>query len=80
VKQFSQTAKDLKPGIYEHYEGRRYRVYGVAWHSETLEEVVVYQLIDDKSHYWVRPLDIFLEEVEIDGRKVPRFVRVDEKD
>ncbi len=58
-----------------------YRVIGIAKHSETLEEVVVYQALykNPKSKLWVRPLTMFLEKVEINGRKVPRFKFIEKK-
>ena len=59
---------ELPLGIYEHYKGRRYRVMGVAKHSETLEKHVVYQHVDERD-IWVRPLSMFLESVN----GVPRF-------
>lgn len=65
----------LKPGIYQHFKGGKYRVLGVAKHSETLEDLVVYEALYDnpRSKLWVRPLAMFLEEVERDGIKQPRF-------
>lgn len=65
----------FKPGIYQHYKGNKYLAIGVAKHSETLEELVCYiTLYDNKEgKIWVRPLSMFLEEVEIDGVKKPRF-------
>jgi len=63
----------LKLGEYEHYKGKRYRVIGVAQHSETFEELVVYQKLYDDKALWVRPLAMFTEEVEINGKKMPRF-------
>lgn len=65
----------MRSGIYKHYKGKLYRVLGVAKHSETLEELVVYEaLYENKtSKLWVRPLAMFCEEVEIDGKKLPRF-------
>ncbi|MBI4138961.1 DUF1653 domain-containing protein [Candidatus Uhrbacteria bacterium] len=62
-----------KPGEYEHYKGKRYRVLGVAKHSETFEELVVYQKLYDDFDWRVRPLGMFIEEVELDGKRVPRF-------
>ncbi len=53
-----------------------YEVLGVARHSETLEELVVYRAQKDGS-LWVRPLVMFLESVEVDGRAVPRFERIE---
>ncbi|MFH1193837.1 MAG: DUF1653 domain-containing protein [bacterium] len=70
--ELSEAAKNLKPGIYEHFKGGRYEVIGVARHSETLEEVVLYKHLDD-GELWVRPVVMFLEEVERNGKKVPRF-------
>ncbi len=64
----------LKLGIYRHYKGGEYRVIGVAKHSETLEDMVIYEHLDDSADKtWVRPLKMFLETIEVDGKKVPRF-------
>jgi len=67
----------VKPGIYRHYKGNLYRVMGVGRHSETLEEFVVYIALYDgefgKNSIWIRPLSMFLEDVEVDGKKMPRF-------
>jgi hypothetical protein len=63
----------LKLGKYKHYKGKEYEVIGVAKHSETLEEVVAYRALYGSHDLWVRPLKMFLEDVEINGRKVPRF-------
>lgn len=64
-----------KPGIYEHYKGNHYRVIGVAKHSETLEDLVIYEALYDNevSKLWVRPKEMFLGTVEVDGEYVPRF-------
>jgi hypothetical protein len=64
---------EIKPGIYKHFKGNRYKVLGVAKHSETLEDMVVYQALYGEKGLWVRPLKMFLELVEINGQKVPRF-------
>lgn len=65
----------LKPGKYKHYKGKLYSVEGIARHSETLEEMVVYKALylPEGENLWVRPLIMFLEEVEVDGNKIPRF-------
>ena len=63
----------LKKGIYEHYKGKRYEVLGVGKHSETLEEMVVYQALYGDKDIWVRPLKMFKEKVKINGKLVPRF-------
>jgi len=66
----------LQPGLYRHYKGPEYRVYGVARHSESEEEVVFYQALYGEFGLWVRPLSMFLESVEVDGERVPRFALV----
>lgn len=64
----------IKPGIYRHYKGKEYRVIGEAKHSETMEDLVLYEpLYKSISQYWVRPTKMFLEEIELDGKKVTRF-------
>lgn len=64
--------------VYEHYKGKKYKIIGIATHTETLEECVVYQALyyDEKfgNHaVWVRPLTMFTESVIIDGVQKPRF-------
>ncbi len=66
----------IQPGLYEHYKGPQYRVFAVARHSETEEEVVFYQALYGDYGFWVRPLSMFLESVEVDGEQVPRFALV----
>ncbi len=68
----------IAPGKYRHFKGNYYRVIGVAKHSETLEEMVVYQALYGESGLWVRPAAMWNEIVERDGYCGPRFVRVDE--
>jgi hypothetical protein len=69
--------EDIQKGVYEHYKnGKRYEVLDVALHSETLEEMVIYRALYDENLVWVRPRAMFFEEVEIEGRKVPRFAYV----
>ena len=66
----------MKLGKYQHSKtGNYYRVIGVARHSETLEEYVVYEALynNPKSKLWVRPIKMFLEKVTLKGKKVPRF-------
>ena len=67
--------KDIKLGMYEHYKGKKYKLIGVAKHSETLEDLVVYecQYENKVSKLWVRPLSLFTEKVELNGEFVPRF-------
>ena len=63
----------ITPGRYRHYKGKEYTVLGVARHSETLEELVVYQQEYGDRGLWVRPAAMFAEMVEISDRSVPRF-------
>ncbi|MDX1295112.1 MAG: DUF1653 domain-containing protein [Sulfurimonadaceae bacterium] len=63
----------LKPGVYRHYKGPRYEVVGVAKHSETEEQQVVYKPLYGEHGLWVRPLTMFTETVEVDGKQVLRF-------
>ena len=65
----------MQLGVYKHYKGKLYRVLGVAKHSETLEELVVYEALYDnlESKLWVRPKKMFEETIELDGKTVPRF-------
>lgn len=62
-------------GLYEHYKGKPYRVHGIVRHSETLEELVLYETLyeNDLGKMWVRPKAMFLELIEYKGQKVPRF-------
>ena len=64
---------DVQAGRYRHYKGREYTVIGVARHSETEEELVVYRQEYGDHGLWVRPRAMFLETVEVDGQAVPRF-------
>lgn len=66
----------LEPGIYEHFKGQRYEVFGVGRHSETEVELVFYRKLYDDYSFWVRPLLAFTEEVARDGYSGPRFYRV----
>ena len=61
------------PGIYRHYKGKFYEVLGTATHSESAEQLVVYRACYGKRGMWVRPLAMFVESVEVDGRRQPRF-------
>lgn len=68
-------------GIYSHYKNKRYKVTGVARHSETLEEMVVYEALyeNDLGKVWVRPKKMFLEEVTVGDYSGPRFRFTGEK-
>ena len=70
-----RTPEMVEPGCYRHYKGKHYQVIGVARHSETEEEVVVYRCLYGDFSLWVRPVEMFLEEVLVEGRSMPRFAR-----
>lgn len=70
----------LKPGKYKHYKGGEYRVLFVAKGQFSsgdldMQDMVVYESVEpnEVSQYWVRPLSLFLEEVEVGGKMIPRF-------
>lgn len=63
----------LKKGTYQHYKGNYYEVVDLAQHTETLEEMVVYRALHGDHGLWVRPKSMFLEEVEVNHQKIPRF-------
>jgi hypothetical protein len=63
----------VQPGRYRHYKGHEYEVLGVARHSETEEEYVVYRALYGDRGLWIRPTAMFEELVVIEGRHVPRF-------
>ena len=68
----------MKPGRYRHFKGGEYEVYGVAKHSETGEELVVYRTLYGERGLWVRPLTMFEETVEREGKIQPRFIYIGE--
>jgi hypothetical protein len=63
----------ILPGRYRHYKGNDYQVIGIARHSETEEELVVYRKLYGDGSLWVRPLLMFMEDVTVGGLQVPRF-------
>jgi len=67
----------IKPGKYTHYKGNQYEVIETAFHSETLEELVVYRALYGERRLWVRPVAMWNELVEHDGRVIKRFERVE---
>ena len=69
----------IRLGVYRHFKGNYYQVLGVARHSETLEELVVYRALYGERGLWVRPASMWNELVERDGKTVPRFTFVEEE-
>jgi len=73
----SKISFGMETGIYKHSKtGNLYKVHFIAKHSETLEDMVVYEALykNDKSKFWVRPISMFNEIVDVKGQKVPRFI------
>ncbi len=71
---------EIKPGqIWRHYKGKHYKIIVLGKHSETQEELVAYERQEDKKVYF-RPLNLFFNEVEWEGRLISRFVLVSESE
>jgi hypothetical protein len=67
---------DIQKGIYRHYKGNLYEVLMTAQHSETEEWMVVYRALYGEKGTWVRPYDMFIEKVIIEGKEVERFAHI----
>ena len=79
TKDIEKNNRKLKIGKkYRHFKGKEYLVLHIAKHSETLEELVVYQALYGEKGIWVRPLDMFLGQVEVNGMLVNRFEECEE--
>jgi len=77
VDKFVETVPFIEAGTYEHYKGKKYEVVGVGLDSETTKPVVVYTpLYESSVPFFVRPYEMFLEFVEVDGKKVERFKKI----
>ena len=70
--------EDINPGRYRHFKGREYEVLGIARHSETEEELVVYRALYGDFGLWVRPVSMWNETVERDGKTFRRFTYIGE--
>ena len=70
--------ESIKPGRYRHFKGKEYEVLGVARHSETEEELVVYRALYGDFGLWVRPVSMWNETVERDGKSFRRFTYIGE--
>jgi hypothetical protein len=68
--------QEVLPGRYRHYKGGEYQVLLVARHSETEEPLVIYQAMYGEQGYWARPLSMFVEQCQVEGKKVQRFERL----
>ena len=69
----------IRPGIYRHFKGNLYEVIAIEKHSETLEELVVYRALYGEHGVWVRPVSMWNETVERDGKTYQRFTYIEDK-
>lgn len=69
---------EIKIGKYRHFKGNEYEVIGVAKHSETLAEMVVYRALYGDGEIWVRPVEMWNETVERDGKVFKRFEYIED--
>ncbi|MFM9917982.1 DUF1653 domain-containing protein [Lacisediminihabitans sp. H27-G8] len=72
-----EASSPVPTGTYRHYKGNLYEVIGEATHSETEESLVVYRALYGEFGLWVRPREMFLGDVDVDGRSVRRFAPVE---
>jgi hypothetical protein len=70
---------EIKKGKYRHFKGNEYEVIDVAKHSETCEEMVVYRALYGEKQLWVRPVEMFFEQVQKDGKTYQRFTYIEEE-
>ena len=70
--------ESIKPGRYRYFKGKEYEVLGVARHSETEKELVVYRALYGDFGLWVRPVSMWNETVERDGKTFRRFTYIGE--
>lgn len=74
IEKFFYTMQTPRVGdIYKHFKGNQYKIVAIGKHSETEEDCVVYEALYGEHLIWIRPLKMFFEEVEVEGKKVPRF-------
>lgn len=66
----------IKLGYYKHYKGNIYKVLNFGLHTETMEEMVVYQDVADSTKIWIRPASMWNDEVEVDSKKLKRFEEI----
>ena len=77
LKSKRKLSMKLEQGIYRHYKGNMYEVIMTAQHSETEEWMVVYKALQGEKGVWVRPYDMFVEKVNVEGELISRFQKVE---
>lgn len=70
----------MQKGIYQHYKGNQYQVIDTVKHSESEELLVLYKALYGEQGLWVRPYEMFFESVTVEGKELPRFKYIGEKD
>ncbi|MCW8998911.1 MAG: DUF1653 domain-containing protein, partial [Kangiellaceae bacterium] len=78
VSSLTLDQRTIEPGKYRHYKGPEYEVIDTVLHSETEELLVLYRPLYGEARMWVRPYEMFVELIDIDGKQVPRFAKVEE--
>ncbi|MBT4692231.1 MAG: DUF1653 domain-containing protein [Planctomycetaceae bacterium] len=71
---------EIQLGRYRHYKNKQYTVLGLVYHSETQEQLVLYRPEYGERLLWVRPREMFFEDVIVDGKRLPRFDFIGEAD
>ena len=74
-----KTEKTIKRGIYKHYKGNLYEVLSTGRHSETEEWMVIYRTLYDDGSIWIRPYEMFIEDIKINGETLARFTYMGKK-
>ena len=74
---YEEAVQTILPGRYRHFKGNEYEVVGIARHSETEEPMVVYRALYGEGGLWVRPAEMWNEQVNRDGKTYHRFYRLD---
>ena len=80
IKRKGEKMNPILLGVYRHYKGNQYEVIGIAKHSETLESMVIYTALYGERGTWVRPLSMWSNPIEVDGKTVKRFEYIGEAD
>ena len=73
---YEEAIQMILPGRYRHFKGNEYEVIGLAWHSETMEPMVVYRALYGEGGLWTRPAAMWYETVTRDGKSHKRFERI----
>jgi len=71
---------EIEKGIYRHYKGNLYRVLEMVQHSESEEWLVLYQALYGERGLWVRPYEMFMQTLMLEGERVKRFEKVEDEE